>query len=77
MGGRGAAWVLGGALVASRTTATCFSSVPRKYERVIRIPFCHTNKGFFLGYSTANQCMVRWFTCLQKIAPPPPPASCT
>ena len=28
----------------------CSSSLLRKCERLIRIPSCHTSRGFFLGY---------------------------
>ena len=33
----------------SSTTAVCSSSLLRKCERLIRMPSCHTRRGFFLG----------------------------
>ena len=49
----GPAWGYGGGFgVAHRissTTAACSSSLLRKCERLIRMPSCHTHRGFFLG----------------------------
>ena len=66
----GPAWGYGGvsgvAHRISRTTAACSSSLLRKCEWLIRMPSCHTRRGFFWGCSTANQYIARRFSTPSK-----------